>query len=208
MVEGIIRTIPADAVHVASLAFGPIEREQLELPVLPRALLEADGFLGLDCIDGQAVTFDFKNESMRIAHPGAPPDFAIPSPEVATVSAHGAYGHLKSFDCRVDGVAATGFIDSGAQITIGNSALADAVRDRRGHDLDLGKVPISGVTGGSALARVISIETVRLGGLRFSTPIMAIADLQIFDIWGLKDTPALLIGMNYLRDFTQVTVDY
>ena len=37
---------------------------------------------------------------------------------------------------------------------------------------------------------------------------IAIADLQVFDIWGLNDRPALLIGMNWLRHFKRVEVDY
>jgi hypothetical protein len=35
-----------------------------------------------------------------------------------------------------------------------------------------------------------------------------IADLQVFDIWGLSPKPALLIGMNYLRQFLIVSIDY
>jgi hypothetical protein len=37
---------------------------------------------------------------------------------------------------------------------------------------------------------------------------LAIADLQIFELWGLTKTPALLIGMNYLRSFSRVSIDY
>jgi hypothetical protein len=37
---------------------------------------------------------------------------------------------------------------------------------------------------------------------------MVVADLGIFSTWSLADEPALLIGMNYLSRFSQVTVDY
>jgi hypothetical protein len=30
----------------------------------------------------------------------------------------------------------------------------------------------------------------------------------VFDIWGLSNRPALLIGMNYLREFASVAIDY
>jgi hypothetical protein len=30
----------------------------------------------------------------------------------------------------------------------------------------------------------------------------------VFDIWGLTKRPALLIGMNYLRQFASVAIDY
>jgi hypothetical protein len=37
---------------------------------------------------------------------------------------------------------------------------------------------------------------------------LVIADLQVFDIGGLSRKPALLIGMNYLRQFAKVSIDY
>ena len=42
----------------------------------------------------------------------------------------------------------------------------------------------------------------------FSNCSLVIADLQIFDIWDLAKRPALLIGMNILRQFTRVSIDY
>jgi predicted aspartyl protease len=207
MVEGIIRTIPADTVHVSNMSFGTVVHEQLNLPVLPRALLGADGYLGLDAIDNHSVTFDFKRHVLKIGGSHAEND-SLSWPRMTTVSAQGTSGHLKSFNCRVDGVSAIAFIDTGAQVTIGNSALAGALREVGIRNRERGKIPITGVTGGLLEGRVIAIEKVRLGDLNFLTPVMAIADLQIFDIWGLRDTPALLMGMTFLRTFSEVTVDY
>jgi hypothetical protein len=67
---------------------------------------------------------------------------------------------------------------------------------------------ITGLTGGRVEGRVTAIEEVRLKVVTFRIGFIVIADLQIFDLWGLSQTPALLIGMNYLRQFSRVTVDY
>jgi predicted aspartyl protease len=212
MVEGIVRTIPANTARVRNLSFGPVSRETLELPTLPRGLLGADGFLGLDAIDGRSVTFDFARSVLKIEtddlHSLMNWQSFGSTANKTRVQAQGASGHLKSFDCKVDGVGAAAFIDSGAQITIGNSALAEALRANGMTNRDLGTIPITGVTGGLLEGRVMSIRKVHVGGLSFSAPILAIADLQVFDLWGLGQTPALLIGMNYLRTFSRVTVDY
>jgi len=32
--------------------------------------------------------------------------------------------------------------------------------------------------------------------------------MQIFGIWRLTHEPALLVGMNFLRQFAQVSIDY
>jgi predicted aspartyl protease len=212
MVEGIVRTIPADTALVRSLSLGPVTKEALELPLLPRALLGADGFLGLDAIGDRSVIFNFTHSSLRIESDDIRSNLGWnlqgSSPRGSRVQAHGPSGHLKSFDCRVDGVDATAFIDSGAEITIGNSVLAEALLAHGRADRELGKILITGVTGGQLEGRIFSIRKVRMGGLWFGTPLLAIADLQIFDLWGLSRTPALLIGMNYLRTFSRVTIDY
>jgi hypothetical protein len=37
---------------------------------------------------------------------------------------------------------------------------------------------------------------------------VVVADFRIFDVWGLRQQPALLIGMNLLRQFSKVSIDY
>ena len=49
---------------------------------------------------------------------------------------------------------------------------------------------------------------VGLGRLSISDCPIAIADLQVFEIWGLTERPALVIGMNWLRHFKRVEIDY
>jgi hypothetical protein len=34
------------------------------------------------------------------------------------------------------------------------------------------------------------------------------ADMHVFDIWGLKTTPALVIGMDLLTQFETVSLDF
>ena len=55
---------------------------------------------------------------------------------------------------------------------------------------------------------VTALREVRIGRVTLSNCPIAIADLQVFDIWELNDRPALLIGMNWLRHFKRVEVDY
>jgi hypothetical protein len=34
------------------------------------------------------------------------------------------------------------------------------------------------------------------------------ADMHVFDIWDLKDTPALVLGMDLLGQFEEVALDF
>jgi predicted aspartyl protease len=210
LVEGIVRTIPAGTVLVRQMSFGPVVKSDIEVPVLPRHLLGADGYLGLDAVDGYRVTFDFKSNLLRVSRTESHDRDALQiRMNGVTLPAAGTFGHLRTVQCSVDGVRATAFIDSGAQVTIGNPELSHALigRDPSIHG-DRGKIPLTGVTGGLVQGQIISIQTVQLRQLTFSIPEIVIADLQIFDIWGLRGEPALLIGMNYLNRFSSVSIDY
>lgn len=215
-VQGIIRTIPAVTVPVRTIAFGDVERRNLDLPILPRALLGADGYLGLDVIGPHSVTFDFDRHALivedshgigPIVNPQAIIDYKGNAQE-STIRAVGSYGHLKSFQCDVDGVAAAAFLDSGAQVTLGNTRLAAALKETNAHLIELGTVPITGVTGGQVIGTVVGIDKIKFADVSFKAKAMVIADLGIFETWSLADQPAFLIGMNYMSRFAQVTIDY
>jgi len=52
------------------------------------------------------------------------------------------------------------------------------------------------------------LKHIRLGGLDIDDSRIAIAGLQIFRLWDLEERPSLLIGMNWLRRFNRVSIDY
>jgi hypothetical protein len=192
---------------VRSLSFGRVLRSDAELPVLPRELLAADGYLGLDSLNGYCTVIDFVNHSIQIEDSGTSRARTVYLQE-ATVPAVGAYGHLKALSCTVDDVSCTAFIDSGSEVTIGNPALEAALRERNKALPNLKSIQLTGVTGGLADGRLVPIERVRLGHVSFITKAIVIADLQLFDVWKLNQGPALLIGMNYLGLFARVSIDY
>ncbi len=207
-VDGIIRRVPADLVSVAEIRYGPFTRTDLRLPVLPRKYLLADGFLGLDAINGTRVTLDFHRKQLRIDQPKSkflPPE---PGTEIVIVKAAGNSGRLRATDCYIDGVKAAAFIDTGAEISLGNPALENALRKRNGALNNLGPATLTGVTGGELIGHIIPIEKVTLKDLAFTQGDLVIADVPDFDDWDLTTQPALLLGMDYLRQFASVSIDY
>ena len=208
IVQGIIRAIPAPTVPVAELRFGSEVRNDLEVPVLPRALLKADGFLGLDAIGKNRVVFDFRKRTLRVA--GPQPDFFLMhrGNRESYIGAPGDAGHLRSSACHIDGVLASAFIDTGAEVSVGNEALRRALMATGrsfGRERD---IVLTGITGGSCPGKVLRLKAIGLGDLEFTGCEIAVADLDVFKIWDLADRPALLIGLNFLRQFQIVTIDY
>ncbi len=208
MVEGIVRTIPARTVRIGNISFGPVSHDNLDVPVLSRSLLDADGYLGLDVIDGYRVTLDFRNHELEIGQSHHTWQSSRSQSEDVLVPVLGRFGHLRSVNCRADGVRATAFIDTGAEYSVGNAKLFDALMDANPVYLRPDLVPLTGITGGVVQGHITTIERVDMDPLHFVGCNIIIADLQIFQLWELNNTPAFLIGMNFLRQFSKVSIDY
>ncbi len=208
MVDGLSRRVEAQTVKVDKLSFGPFNRKNLLVPVLPRSSLISDGYLGLDAINGSRVTFDFKAHEVKIEQPRGLYEVVNPTLESTRVEASGKAGQLKVTDCLVDSVAATAFIDTGAEVSVGNPALYEALKSRNKVLVELGALVLTGVTGGTITGPIIPVKRIRLDDLSFTNGALVIADVPDFDTWDLRNRPALLIGMDYLRQFSRVSIDY
>jgi Aspartyl protease len=213
IVQGIARAVPAPTVIVDKMEFGSIAMNSLVLPVLPRNWLGSDGFLGLDVIDDNRVIFDFRGRKLTIK--SSPRSFLIDTvrpetlnPEDVIVRADGSHGRLKAVGCRVDGVRAVAFIDSGSEATIGNYRLAAELQKNGAKFDEKNEVVLTGVTGGSVSGKLMSMSVIRFGPLDFNQSSLIVADMPVFDVWGLADHPALFIGMDFLRLTNAVTIDF
>ncbi|HEY0104875.1 MAG TPA: retroviral-like aspartic protease family protein [Rhizomicrobium sp.] len=208
IVQGISSAIPAPSVRLHRLEVGPIAVNDLQAPVLKRNPLGADGYLGLDVIDGKSVTFDFHRQRIAVntGTPVDPRDTSVIHDHVVRVK--GSAGRLVAVNCRVDDARAYAFIDSGAEMSIANTRLFADMQKSGAKYFSDAVVPIMGVTGGSAGGRLTFVDHIRFGSVTFNNSFLLIADLRVFDLWGLADEPALLIGMNFLRATSSVTIDY
>jgi hypothetical protein len=179
------------------------------VPTLSRSLLDADGYLGLDFLDGHRVTFDFKNHLLQVSEPRARFSAAWVRENEARIRASGSSGHLQALDCMVDGIPATAFIDTGAEVSAANEPLLAALARRNPSFGDMGSIRLIDITGGEILGKVAMVKTIRLtAALTFTDCPLVMADFLVFDVWGLRHRPALLIGMNLLRQFGRVSIDF
>jgi predicted aspartyl protease len=208
LIDGIVRKVPADLAAVDTLGFGPFTLRDVHIPVLPRQFLLVDGYLGLDAIGGNRVTFDFRRHLLKIDPAKSRPDVAPAEDTTVTVITRGNGGRLRAGHCWIDGVPAAAFVDSGAEVSMGNTALKKALMARRAGVQELGPIILTGVTGGETVGQVIAIRRIHLQDMAVENDLLAISDTASFDAWGLADQPALLLGMNFLRQFDRVSIDY
>lgn len=207
LVHGIAGSIPAPTRVAATMSFGKTQLRRIVLPVLSGGHLGADGLLGVDALKGRTVFMDFRRGTLSVQAPISR-TMRARAPDETVVSASTAFGRLTVVDTRVDGVRTTAFMDSGGGVTIGNFALAAAIRRRiRATDPDAGVrlVSVTGqaVTGFARMVRAIDIDAIRLTQIP-----MAFCDLPIFDRWGLRNRPTMLVGVDVMRMFSRVELDF
>lgn len=208
VIDGIVRKIPADLVGLKSLTYGPFSLNDVRVPVLPRRYLLVDGYLGLDAISDKRVTLDFQHRQLKIEASNRRMDGYIADQDIIRVIVRGSAGRLRANRCWVDGVAASAFVDTGAEVSMGNSALKAALVAKRAHVRELGPIILTGVTGGETHGEIIAVRQIHLQEMQVENDLLAISDTASFDAWGLADQPALLLGMNFLRQFARVSIDY
>jgi predicted aspartyl protease len=209
MVEGIVKGRPSSLVRIERLEMGGLICPHLQVPVLPRSMLGVDGFLGLDVLDRHRVIFDFRARTLTVTRSQGFFSSLFARSNEAVVHTLGRSGRLRASDCLVDGVRAAAFIDTGAEVSVINPALyAELQRRAPTRQVVLGREGLYGVTGGSILGIVTNIDQIRLDELGLTYTTVVVAPLEVFEMWGLSRQPALLFGMDCLRRFARVTIDY
>jgi len=127
------------------------------------------------------------------------------------VPARRRHGQLTIVDADLSGKKISAIIDSGAQGSLCNGLLRDIVHAqnaKRGFEAPPQYVRMETLAGESFTGETIFLPFLRLGGLHLGNVQVTHADMHVFDIWGLKDSPALVIGMDLLRQFEQVALDF
>ena len=215
-VHGIAGSEPTDLALVRRLSVGAVTSRDLTLPVLSRGRLGADGLLGVDILTGRRMSLDFLDNRFEISNSGYGMEVGSGTnsrihnyTDPIQVAAAIREGQLVILDAQVADVRVAAFIDSGAQVTVGNHALRDAVvRTHPDFGPRLAPVPLISATGQTAIGEFAPLPVLRLGGMQIYDVMGIFAELHIFDLWKLSDRPAILIGVDVLRHFQVVTLDF
>jgi predicted aspartyl protease len=177
----------------------------VDAPALAASNIGADGMLGIDSLRSQRVLFDFKAQTMSIT-PSSRPIEKLDG-QTIVVRARARQGRLIFTQAQIDGQRVTVIVDTGSQVTIGNLALQRALMKRRLWTAP-DPVTIESVTGEKLSAKVAQIEKLELGDVRIENLAVAFADAHIFKQLNIKGDPALLLGMNAMRAFDRISIDF
>lgn len=206
LLHGITGSEMTPTVKTPGMSLGGVTLKAQELPIVARDRLAVDGLLGVDILQRRRLIMDFRARRLEIKALGSPSVFN-PS-RMALVDARSSFGRLTVVDARADKVRVTAFIDSGGGLTIVNSALADGVRRRGGWREPAPVVAITGVTDHVQRGEFRILDRLTLGGVVFRNVPVVVSDLHLFAQWRLQGEPALLLGVDVLKLFARVELDY
>lgn len=199
----ITRASRVSTVIIPSLSVSPIASGPIEAPALDGDNLGAPGMLGLDALQGHALAIDFVAPRMTLRR-SSKRGRAAAADEII-VRAKSRYGQLILTGARYRGRRIKVVLDTGSAVSLGNSAFRDRIGGRgRGGS----KVSLLDVTGGALVADYLPVGRIEVGGIGFDNLPIAIADAAPFRHFGLANTPALLLGMDALRLFRRVEIDF
>lgn len=197
---GMAATKQVELVRLDGLEFAARVFDALDAPLLEEAHIGADGILGLDSLQNLRVLIDFRKKSIVVddsAALGGNRGYEI------VVRARRKLGRLIITDAMVDGVRTSVIIDTGAQGSMGNLALQRRLRSRHGED-----VTSADVTGATLTAQLGYAKTLEIGHMWLNNLPIAYADAPAFAALGLRDKPAMVLGVSDLRAFDRVAIDF
>lgn len=199
--QGMASVRLVDLVSIARLGVGKHLIEDLSAPLLERHNIGADGIIGLDSLQDFRVMFDFREPSITLQDMrGAKrkrDGFEI------IVRANPKSGQLLITNALVEGINTTVIIDTGAQASLASHELRERLRAKRETE-----VLTQDVNGVMLVGHMAMVRSLKIGALRLNNVPLTFADSPVFAALGMADKPVLSLGMQHLRLFERVAIDF
>jgi len=202
LVTGFTGTAVVPTLHVGSLEVGELLIGPSDLPVLQDVFGGAQGVLGIEGLENKRIYADFTHDRLEISRSHgehAQRDFVI-VPLTQTNSG------LLVATVHVGSVRAKAIVDTGAQGTVGNVALRNALM--RHPPKNATREEVIGVTLDVQTGDNLPAPDIDFGNMQVKGAHITFGDMYLFQHWKLTDEPTLTLGMDLLGSFDVLIIDY
>lgn len=204
LVHGMTASATVNRVRVNELALGQSVVRDLELPVLREEDLGGQGMIGIDALTSQRLMMDFDKKVITIEDARTPQPKRLDGEVIIT--ARRRKGQLILTQASVDRRQVNAVIDTGSEVTIGNSALRNLLTKRYSRQLETAEM--TGVTGDVTKIQLVRVGELRVGPIVLRDVPIAFADVPPFALFGLDKEPAMLLGTDMMATFRRVSLDF
>jgi predicted aspartyl protease len=191
-----VPTIRVDTFMVGDLMLSPAT-----LPIVTDAMGGAEGVLATNEFQDKRILIDFKHDRIDIRRSSSE---RAPASLITIPWERSDTGLLK-FHARVGGVRVQAIIDTGAQGTIGNLAMRDALVRRH---IQGKAVQIFDVTAQAQTGELLPCPPIELRDFKILDARITYGGMQVFEHWHLTKEPALLLGMDVIGLLDIFIIDY
>lgn len=205
-IQGATGAEAVPSVLIEHLQAGDIRMENVRLPVVgPAVLAGADGILGVEGFDKMRIVVDFAADSISITRArkswtGRKGWYRVP--------VRLRFGRLMVAQARIGDLSVKAVIDTGAERTLGNLALRDALGLGTAEHLERAQSKVIGATSTTESALTLPSPVIVFGQTMITGVDVTFGDLHVFRIWDLEQEPALVIGMDVLGTPQALMFDY
>lgn len=175
-------------------------------PLLGSANIGADGILGVDALRSQRIDLDFKKQTMTVVPSISSADYNS-EPNSIVIEGHRRNGRLVITEASIHGVPVTVVLDTGSEVTIGNEALRAALFRGRQPPI-FQRVQLQAVTGETLSGDSAPVDRLEIGGATLGNLDVIFTSAHIFSQLKLDRRPAVLLGMDAMRAFPKVSIDF
>ena len=190
-------------VAIPQLGYGDATIDDIEAPVLEAGHLGAAGLLGLDSLHSKRLLLNFRTGRMEIG--SSRPKWR--DPDAIIVEARRRKGQLILLHSDANGLKVNIILDTGTHLSVGNLALRDKLIAKKRAPA-MSEVSLLSVTGGTLTGQLGRIGRIRMGPIALTDLPVMFADAQPFRELGLQDKPTLLLGIQALKMFDRVAIDF
>jgi predicted aspartyl protease len=205
VLDGITGTAQVSFVTIDRLQAGDLTIEGTALPVVWAPVMAgAEGILGAAGLTEKSLLVDFQRNRVAISRG------VEPAMRTNTMKFHAMRlaGGLMTLETRIGGVPVRAVIDTGAERTLGNLALRNALRARRTHRVLATMTSVYGATKDVESGEIQIVPPIVIDSLRITDVAMVFGEFHIFKVWGMQDKPAMIIGMDVLGRVASLSIDF
>jgi predicted aspartyl protease len=203
--RGITGTEQVPSIRVQRLEYGHIALDDQLLPVVrPGIFANADGILGVEGLEGSCVHADFLRQTISIAGGKCP----RAKRGWLRVPAELRFGRLFTVQGRIGRTRVTIIVDTGAERSLGNHALLEALELQQHAEDPQNQARVLGATSQSQTGTMITAPVIRIAGITVTRTQVTFGDFEVFRLWSLEDQPALLLGMDVIGAADALMIDY
>lgn len=204
LLRGVTGSAVVATVQVEQLQAGDLIMRNSSMPIVDSVLSGADGVLGTLGLGDKMIIVDFARDRIQIRQSRG----NISRRGYLRLPVKLGFNSLLLANGRVGSVRVKAIIDTGAERTLGNVALREALRINMDPRNARAAIDVQGVTEEIQSGYQAIAPRIVLGDMGLARVTIAFGDMHVFQVWGLAEVPALLVGMDVLGTLDTIVIDY